>query len=74
MSNVECSIIRDPRIAVEIAEGDTIIFAFGTREVLTEYWNPMKIPKSKDVEQIIALLENINVGVNIKYVGGEEEM
>jgi hypothetical protein len=59
--------ILDPRTAVEIAEGSTITFAFGTKDVLKQGWKPMKIAKTKEIEEIIALMQSGNFGMNVVY-------
>jgi hypothetical protein len=59
--------ILDPRTAVEIAEGGTITFAFGTKDVLRQWWRPMKIARTEGIEEIIALMESENFGMNVVY-------
>lgn len=61
----------DPRVAIEFTKGTAIIFAFGTKEVVDGAWNPMKIPRSKDIEEIVSLMEKSgsNFGLNIAYIG-----
>ena len=57
------SAILDPRIAAQIVQGHTITFAFATKEVLNG-WNLMDIPKSKETEDMVYIMEKLNCGVN----------
>ncbi len=57
------SAVLDPRIAVQIVQGHTITFAFATNEVLNG-WSLMDIPKSKDTEDMVRIMGNLNCGVN----------
>ncbi|KAH7308969.1 hypothetical protein B0I35DRAFT_453560 [Stachybotrys elegans] len=60
--------IRDPGTVVEISKGHAITFAVGRKEVLRKSWKPMKMPRSKELEDEVALLHDRNVGVNIEYL------
>jgi len=64
----QISIILDPRTAVEISEGGTATLAFGAREVLEHWWNPMEIPRSPNLEEIINSMEDSKFGMNVKYI------
>lgn len=59
------SIILDPRTAVEIADGSTITFAFGTKDVVSQAWVPMKIVRTAEIEEVIATMEGGNFGMNV---------
>ncbi|KND86491.1 hypothetical protein TOPH_08899 [Tolypocladium ophioglossoides CBS 100239] len=61
-------IILDPRTAVEISQGGTATLAFGTKDVLNNWWRPMKIPRSKEIESIINNMEDSTFGMNVKYI------
>ncbi|PVH90668.1 hypothetical protein DM02DRAFT_547351 [Periconia macrospinosa] len=63
--------ILDPRIAVEVTKGTATTFAFGTKEVIST-WNPMRLPKSQDIEETIAGMEGTNFGMNVAYVERKE--
>jgi hypothetical protein len=60
----------DGRTAFETLKGTAITFAFGT-EAKVKNWRPMRLPKSQDIEQVVANMKSKSFGMNVAYV--EEE-
>jgi hypothetical protein len=65
------SSIRDTRLFVEVSEGSAITFGIASRDVLSQWWAPMKLPRS--LEKVVSEMDGPNCGMNVSFFDGKHD-